>query len=474
MNQSIGTGTRPLRVAIIGAGPSAFYAADALFKQRNLACRIDMFNRLPTPFGLVRDGVAPDHDSIKAVTRMYDRIASNPSFRYFGNVTFGVDVTHDDLRPLYDQIIYAVGAQSDRKMGVPGEELAGSEPATAFVGWYNGHPDCAELPFDLSQERVAIVGNGNVAMDVARILVRSTEELASTDIADHALRRLRESKVREVIVLGRRGPAQASFTHPELKELEELADVDLVVKPEEVAPHEADEAALADKTVAKNVASLRRRAEETEHTRSRRITMRFLVSPVEILGEDGRVKAIKIEKNKLVTGSDGTVRAQGTGEFEVLPVGMVFRSIGYRGVALPGVPFDERSGTIPNEAGRVTLEGERITGEYVVGWAKRGPTGVIGTNKPDSAATVASMMEDIPLLPLGEDEARDPRAIERLLESRGCDYVTYDEWGLLDRAEIDRGAPQSRPRVKFIKVEEMLSYLRAGKDERKEQKLGRA
>lgn len=465
MNQSIGTSARPLRVAIIGAGPAAFYAADALFKQRNLVCRIDMFNRFPTPFGLVREGVAPDHESIKAVTRMYDRIAGNPSFRYFGNVEFGASVTHEDLKPLYDQIIYAVGAQSDRRMGIPGEELSGSVPATAFVGWYNGNPDCAELPFDLSHERVAVVGNGNVAMDVARILVRSPEELASTDIADHALARLRESKVREVILLGRRGAAQAAFTHPELKELEELAGVELVVNADEVAPHPSDEAALTDKNVARNVATLRRRAAETTHEHPRRITMRFLTSPVEILGEDGRVKAVKIEKNRLVQGPDGAVRAEGTGEFEEIPVGMVFRSIGYRGKALPGVPFDERSGTIPNEAGRVSRGGETVAGEYVVGWAKRGPTGVIGTNKPDAAATVASMMADLPRLPAGIDVDLDPLlAIPRLLEARGCDYVTYEDWGLLDQAEIERGAPQSRPRVKFIKVDEMLSYLGERRD----------
>jgi ferredoxin--NADP+ reductase len=296
-------------------------------------------------------------------------------------------------------------------------------------------------------------------MDVARILARSPEELASTDIADHALARLRASNVREVILLGRRGPAQAAFTHPELMELAELAGVDLVVNPEEVAADPSQEEALADRNVGKNVAALRRLAEVTEHAAKRRIIMRFLTSPVEILGEDGRVKAIRVEKNRLVAGADGAVRAEGTGVFEELPVGMVFRSIGYRGKALPGVPFDERSGTIPNQGGRVMRGGERVAGEYVVGWAKRGPTGVIGTNKPDSAATVAAMMEDLAQLPLGADEDRDPLATPRLLEARGCDYVTYDEWGLLDRAEIDRGAPQSRPRVKFTKVEEMLSYL---------------
>jgi ferredoxin/flavodoxin---NADP+ reductase len=314
LNQTIGTAVRPLRVAVIGAGPSAFYAVEALFKQRDLVCQIDMFNRLPTPFGLVREGVAPDHESIKSVTRIYDRVAANPNFRYFGNVTFGVDVTHEDLKPLYDQIIYAVGAPSDRKMGIPGEDLEGSYPATTFVGWYNGHPDHSGLEFDLSQERVAVVGNGNVAMDVARILVRSTDELAKTDIADHALACLRESKVREVIVLGRRGAAQASFTTPELKELQELAEVDVVVKPEEIALDAGSEAALAsDRNATKNVALLRRLAEATEHTNPRRIKLRFLMSPVEVLGEDGRVKAIRVEKTSLSSRATGPSGPRGPG-----------------------------------------------------------------------------------------------------------------------------------------------------------------
>jgi ferredoxin/flavodoxin---NADP+ reductase len=462
LSQTIGTATRPLRVAVIGAGPSAFYAVEALFKQRDLVCQVDMFNRLPTPFGLVREGVAPDHESIKAVTRVYERIAKSPNFRYFGNVTFGVDITHEDIKPLYDQIIYAVGAQSDRRMGIPGEDLEGSFPATAFVGWYNGHPDYSGLDFDLSQERVAVVGNGNVAMDVARILVRSTDELASTDIADHALERLRSSKVREVVVLGRRGPAQAAFTHPELKELEELDGVDVIVRPEELAAGAvSDTAAAADRNATKNLATLERLAGVSEHAQPRRIEMRFLLSPVEILGEGGKVTAVRVEKNELVPDGEGGVRARGTGEYETLEVGMVFRSIGYKGVALAGVPFNEKTGTIPNVAGRVVYAaGAVVTGEYVVGWAKRGPTGVIGTNKPDSAATVASMMEDLPSLPPIADRDRDPVLIEQLLERRGCEFVTYHDWSLLDRVELERGAAQQRPRVKFIAVPEMLSVIR--------------
>lgn len=462
MSQTLGTAARPLRVAVIGAGPSAFYAVEALFKQRDLVCRVDMFNRLPTPFGLVREGVAPDHESIKAVTRVYDRVAKNPNFRYFGNVTFGADLTHEDIKPLYDQIIYAVGAQSDRRMGIPGEDLEGSFPATAFVGWYNGHPDYSGLDFDLSHERVAVVGNGNVAMDVARILLRSTDELASTDIADHALERLRASKVREVVVLGRRGPAQAAFTHPELRELEELEDVDVVVRRADLELDAASATALAgDRNATKNMATLRTLAGETEHAGPRRIEMRFLLSPVEILGEDGKVRAIRVEKNELLPEKDGGVRARGTGEHETLEVGMVFRSIGYKGVALPGVPFHEKTGTIPNVAGRVMYDaGSVVTGEYVVGWAKRGPTGVIGTNKPDSAATVASMMEDLASLPPIADRDRDPILVEQLLERRGCEVVTYHDWSLLEGIEIERGVAQQRPRVKFIDVPEMLGVIR--------------
>ncbi len=465
MEGKLGTEARPLRVAVIGAGPAAFYAVENLFKQSGLVCQVDMFNRLPTPFGLVREGVAPDHESIKAVTRIYDRTAENPNFRYFGNVTFGMDLTHEELRPFYDQIIYGVGAQSDRRMGIPGEDLEGSYPATIFVGWYNGHPDYRDLDFDLSQERVAVVGNGNVAMDVARILVTDPEELAKTDIADHALARLRESKVREVVMLGRRGPVQASFTHPELKEFGELAGVDAVVDPADLELDENSAANLpGDKNANKNIETLRRYAAQTEHTQPRRIVMRFLTSPTEVIGENGKVKAIKIEKNRLVLHSDGTVRPEGTGQVETLEIGLVFRSVGYRGVALNGVPYDDKTGTIANVAGRVirTSTSQPVPGEYVVGWAKRGPSGIIGTNKPDSAATVAAMLEDLPHLHPIPDEKRDPALIVQLLKERKPDFITYADWKLINQAEIAHGAEQGRPRVKFTSVPEMLEVVKQG------------
>ena len=462
MDQRLGTEARPARIAIIGAGPAGFYAAEALLKQPDLACTIDFFNRFPTPFGLVREGVAPDHQSIKAVTRIYDRIASNPRVRYFGNVTFGTHLHHADLKPFYDQIIYAVGAQADRRMGIPGEELEGSFPATAFVGWYNGHPDFRDLPVDLSCERVVVVGNGNVAMDVARILLRSTDELATTDIADHALALLRESKVREVVMLGRRGPAQAAFTNAELKEFGELEGVDVIVDP---AVLELDEHSLEDleddKIASKNVELLRAYAAQSEGSTERRLYMRFLVSPREIIGENGHVKEVKIEKNQLAMDGYGGLRAKGTGVFETIEAGMVLRSVGYRSVSLPGVPFDEGTYTITNIAGRVvnTSDGEPIAGEYVVGWAKRGPSGVIGTNKPDAVSTVTAMIEDLATLPGIRDENRGLDKIEALLRKCKPDYVTWEGWKRLDQFEVARGAEQGRPRVKVTTVPEMLEII---------------
>ncbi|KAB8143309.1 NADP oxidoreductase [Chloroflexia bacterium SDU3-3] len=465
MDQRLGTPERPVRIAIIGAGPAAFYSAEALLKQKDLSYSIDFFNRFPTPFGLVREGVAPDHQSIKAVTRVYDKIAALPNVRYFGNVTFGLDVTHEDLAPLYDQIIYAVGAQSDRKMGITGEDLAGSFPATQFVGWYNGRPDYVDFDFDLSVERVVVVGNGNVAMDVTRILVADPEELAKTDIADHALAKLRSSKVREVVMLGRRGPAQAAFTNPELKEFGELHGVDVLVDPAdlELDPVSAETVA-SDKTAAKNVDMLRNYAANGEKGSPRRIIMRFLSSPVEIIGKDGKVAAVVVERNQLEADSRGGLRAKGIGSFETIEAGMVLRSVGYKGVPLAGVPFDDSTSTIANVAGRVVREGtgEPVPGEYVVGWIKRGPSGIIGTNKPDAVATVNAMVEDLATLPGIADDQRDPAKIVALLDERKPDYVTWEGWKTLDAYETSRGAEQGRPRVKVTRVDEMLAQINQG------------
>lgn len=470
MSQKLGTAERPLRVAVIGAGPAGFYAVESLLKQKDLVCTIDIFNRLPTPYGLVREGVAPDHQSIKSVTRIYERLADTPHVRYFGNVTFGRDLHHADLIRLYDQIIYAVGAQSDRRMGIPGEDLPGSFPATIFVGWYNGHPDYEDLQFDLAHERVLVVGNGNVAMDVARILLTDPDELAKTDIADHALEALRKSKVREVVMLGRRGPAQAAFTNPELKEFAELANVAVIVDPVDLGLDPASEARLADdKMATKNVELLRafaaRRAEMEAMPVARRLVMRFLGSPVELIG-DSHVQAVKIEKNQLYQTPEGGMRSKGTGVYETIECGMVLRSVGYRGVPLPGVPFNEASGTIPNVAGRVIENGsgDVVPGEYVVGWIKRGPSGVIGTNKPDAVATVHAMIEDLERLPGIDSANRDLGLIEALLQERAIKYVTFDDWKILDEHEVSAGEPQGRPRVKETSVPDMLDIVRRGQN----------
>ena len=458
----LGTADRPLRVAIVGAGPAGFYTAEALLKQKDLVPQIDFFEHLPTPFGLVRDGVAPDHQTIKAVTRVYDRILDNPAVRYFGNVTFGTDILHEDLKPLYDQIVYAVGAHSDRRMNIPGEDLQGSLPATAFVAWYNGHPEYRDLPIDLSMERVVVVGIGNVAVDVARILVRATDELAKTDMADYAVAALRESKVREVVVLGRRGPVQAAFTPAEVKELGELEGVDFVIDPAdlELDPHSQAEMA-ADREAQRNVEFLRQYASRPLKGAERRLVLRFFVSPVEIIGQDGRVAAVKIERNTLVVDNLGGLRARGTGQYDTVEAGMVLRSVGYRSTPLTGVPFDEAHYTIMNVAGRVvsTGNGEPVLGEYCVGWVKRGPSGVIGTNRADAVATVQAMVEDLPKLAGIPDENRDPARIEALLRERKPDFVSLADWKTLDRYEIEQGTKEGRPRLKVTTIPDMLKVM---------------
>ncbi len=464
--QQLATPARPLRSAIIGAGPAGFYAAESLMKQSNLVLTIDIFNRFPTPFGLVRDGVAPDHQSIKAVVRVFDKILADPRVRFFGNVTYGVDIHHQDLMQFYDQIIYAVGAQADRRMGISGEDLPNVFPALSFVGWYNGHPDYCDLPIDLSCERAIVVGNGNVAMDVTRMLVLSPDALQKTDIADHALEKLHKSKIREVVLLGRRGAAQAAFTTPEIKELGKLEGVDVVVDPHNI---ELDPASLAgiesDRTAKANLECLRGYAARTEHTAPRRITIRFLASPAEIVGVDGRMTGVKIEHNELVVDPNGGLRSKGTGSFELIEAGLVLRSIGYRSVPIEGVPFDHATSTINNIAGQVVHPntGEVVPGEYVVGWAKRGPTGLIGNNKPDSAATVEAMLADLPTLQGIRDDLRDPSRTVALLHERGIDYVTYQDWKILDRYELASGTEQGRPRVKVTSVPEMMAVIHQGR-----------
>ena len=460
-----GTETHPLRVAIIGSGPAACYAADHLFKQPDLVVEVDVFDRLPTPYGLVRAGVAPDHQKIKSVTKAFDLVAANPRFRFFGNVEYGIHITLDDLRRHYHQMLFATGAQSDRRMDIPGEDLRGSHPATAFVAWYNGHPDYRDYQFDLQQERVAVVGVGNVAVDCARMLSLSPDELAVTDIADHALDALRHSRIKDVYLLGRRGPAQAAFTPPEIKELGDLADADVIISPEEVELDPISKAAIEssnDKATRRKVEILQEYARRTPAGKKRRLRLRFLVSPVELIGDaDGHVAGLRLVKNLLTTTEAGSIVPQATDQYEEVRMGLVFRSVGYRGVALPGVPFNERWGVILNQKGRV-LDADTqqpLTGLYTSGWVKRGPSGVIGTNKADSVETVTCMVEDFTngvLLHCAHPEAS---SVEQLVRERQPRYVAYGDWLHLNRVEVTRGQAQGRPRVKFTRVDDMLAAL---------------
>jgi ferredoxin--NADP+ reductase len=461
----VGTAEHPLRVAIVGAGPAGYYAAEALLRQAEVVVDVDMYDRLPTPYGLVRAGVAPDHQKIKNVTAAFDKVAQNPRFRFFGGVELGRHVTIEDLRRHYHQIVYTTGAQTDRRMGIPGEDLKSSHPATEFVAWYNGHPDYRDLEFDLSQERVAVVGVGNVAVDVVRILCRTPAELEKTDIADHALEALRKSRVKEVYLLGRRGPAQAAFTNPEVKELGELEDADVIVRPDEVELDEVSRAAVQtadDRGTMKKVELLQALAKRPPAGKSRRLFLRFLVSPVEILGDaDGRVRGIRLVRNTLYATESGAIQARATDQGEELPVGLVFRSVGYRGVALQGVPFHESWGVILNAKGRVLDPATKkpVPGEYTAGWIKRGPSGVIGTNKPDAVETVTCMLEDARAGATLAPPQPDAAAVERLVRERQPACVSYADWRKLDELEIARGRALGRPRLKFCRVEEMLAAL---------------
>ena len=384
---------RPYHVVIVGSGPSGYFAAASLLKFADASdeadVRVDMLEMLPTPWGLVRSGVAPDHPKIKSISAQFEKTALDPRFRFFGNIVVGDHVQPAELAERYDAVIYAVGAQSDRSLGIPGEDLPGSVAAVDFVGWYNAHPHFEEMAPDISSGRAIVVGNGNVALDVARILVTDPDVLATTDIADHALQSLHDRGVEEVVIVGRRGPLQAPFTTLELRELgdlEGLGDVDVIVDPADFADISDEDVDAAGKAVRNNIKVLRGYAEREPRRAKRRIVFRFRTSPIEIKGE-GRVESIVLGRNALVD-ADGRIVAKDTGEREELPAQLVVRAVGYRGVQTPGLPFDEKSGTIPHTGGRI--DGSR--NEYVVGWIKRGPTGVIGSNKSDSQETVDTLV----------------------------------------------------------------------------------
>jgi ferredoxin--NADP+ reductase len=449
-----------LRVAVVGSGPAGFYAAGHLLASEDPTVEVDMIERLPTPWGLVRLGVAPDHPNIKSVSRAFEKIAARPGFRFFGNVDVGRDLSHEELTSLYDAVLYAVGAQTDRRLGIPGEDLPGSWAATEFVAWYNGHPDFQELSFDLSGDRAVVIGNGNVALDVARMLALTEEELAGTDTTDPAIEAIVGSGIREILVLGRRGPVQAAWTPVEVGELGELAGADVAVDPAQLELDPASEAELdaAPPTVKRNVEHLRDYAARQPSGKPRTIRLRFCASPVAILGDE-RVEAIELVVNELVADERGRVRPVPTDERAVIPCGVVFRSVGYHGVVLPGVPFDVGAGTMPNEGGRVLDDGARpVPGLYCAGWIKRGPSGVIGTNKKDATETVDLLLEDARagLIPA----ANSSESLESLLAERGVEAVVYAGWEAIDAAERSAGEPLSRPRIKLCTWDDLLAAAR--------------
>ena len=455
-----GSEGHPLKIAVVGSGPSGFYATGALLKS-DLSIDVDMYERLPVPYGLVRSGVAPDHPKLKQAILVYAKIAESTGFNFFGNVTIGKDLTVEALRDNYHAVIFTYGAESDRKLGIPGEDLPGSYTATEFVGWYNGHPDYCDRSFDLSHEVAIIFGQGNVAADVSRILAKTRDELKNTDIAEHALDAIDKSNIKDIYVIGRRGPAQAKFTSKELKEFGELEDCNPIVDNNELLLNPASEAELADKSNAgnkKNFDLFQGYAEQAPSTtKNRRVHFTFLKSPVELTG-NGRIERVKLEINSL-SGDAFNQSARGTGKFIELQTGIVFRSIGYKGVPIPGVPFDQRRGIIPNIDGRVMDENNSpVPGLYVAGWIKRGPTGIIGTNRADSVATVKSMTDDLNKLATSP-EKQGGRAVMALLENAGIRYVSFSDWKIIDQSEIARGAPIEKPREKYTTVQEMLDLI---------------
>jgi ferredoxin/flavodoxin---NADP+ reductase len=449
---------RPYHVAIVGSGPSGYFAAASLLKVADagddIDVRVDMLEMLPTPWGLVRSGVAPDHPKIKSISKTFESTALDPRFRFFGNIAVGEHVQAAELAERYDAVIYAVGAQSDRSLNIPREDLPGSVAAVDFVGWYNAHPHFEDMSPDLSTGRAVVVGNGNVALDVARILVTDPDVLAATDIADHALESLHARGVEEVVIVGRRGPLQATFTTLELRELgdlEGLAGVDVIVDPADFADISDEDVEAAGRTVKHNIKVLRGYAERQPTPGNRRIVFRFRTSPIEIKGEE-RVESIVLGRNELVSDDNGRIVAKDTGARDELPVQLVVRAVGYRGVPTPGLPYDEKTGTIPHTGGRV--DGSR--NEYVVGWIKRGPSGVIGSNKKDSQETVDTLIDDLrgaELSDVGDGRAED--LVEWLL-SRQPHLVTDDHWKLIDEHERSAGQPHGRPRVKLTSVAELL------------------
>jgi ferredoxin--NADP+ reductase len=452
----LGTPERPLRVAVVGSGPAGFYTVDALVKHKQITAEVDLFERLPAPYGLVRYGVAPDHQKIKSVTVAYDKLCENPKVRFLGNVHVGHgDVSVEELIAHYDQVVFAVGCETDRHLGIGGEDLEGSHPATSFVAWYNGHPDFTSYAVDLRSERAVVVGVGDVAMDLTRMMLQSPDELAKTDVDSSALEVFRKSRVREVVLLARRGPAQAAFATKELEDIVDLPGVEVVIDHDHVRG-DIESGEEFDGLTKRKLEYLATLATRKTGSTDKRAVFRFLTSPVEIIGDGGKVTAVRIEHNELVKDDKGRTSARGTGRNETISTGLVFRSVGYRGVPIPGLPFDDKQGLVPNVDGRVTKDGELLPNVYVSGWIKRGPSGVIGTNKSDAVSTVQKMAEDI----AGKALPPRPRAaIDDLLASRKVRVVTWADWRRIDRLERERGEAMGKVRDKLTRLSDVLSAL---------------
>ena len=446
---------RPLRVAVVGSGPSGMYATDALVSQDAFPVEVDVIDRLPVPFGLVRYGVAPDHLSIRSVRDTLDKVLDKPGVRFVGNVAIGDQVTASDLHSYFDAVIWTYGASRDRRLGIGGEDLTGSIAATDFVAWYCGHPDADRELFETllpTATGVVVVGVGNVSVDVTRVLAKTVAELEHTDMPQHVLDTLSKSQVTDIHVLGRRGPAQATFTTKELRELGELADADIIVKAEDFDLDEASAAAAAaDKAVSRNVEVMRGWIGRESAGHSRRIHLHFFARPHEIRGAD-HVETVVVERTRLT--SEGG--AQGTGEFFDIEANVIVRSVGYRGTALGEVPFDIDRNVIPHADGRVQRDGETVAGEYVAGWIKRGPTGIIGTNKKDATATVASLVADVEAGTLPEPATPTANAFDALLAARGIVAVSTAGWRAIDGAERALGASRGRDRTTIHQQDDLL------------------
>ncbi len=454
--------SRNLRVAIIGAGPAGFYAAAGLIKNlENVS--VDIIEALPTPYGLVRYGIAPDHQKIKSVSKLYERTAADPRVNLLANVHFGRDLNLAEINKHYDAVVFTTGASSDRSLGIKGENLAGSISATDFVAWYNGLPAYKDFINKLDAKAVAVIGVGNVAVDVVRILAKSVDELATTDITDHSLDILKDSKVKDIYMIGRRGPAQAKYTTKELRELGELINADIFVDKKDLVLDEASQKIANDtRAISIQLTELDNYADRKPEGKARRVHIKFLASPSEIKGSD-KVEAIVLEKNKLEPSPSGYINAVGTGQFETLPVDMVLRSVGYRGVKLPDISFDDKRGIIPNDDGRVLIEanGEIVKGQYVAGWIKRGPSGVVGTNKADAVITIKNLIEDFSNIDLTPDSNKNPEAIVQFLKDKGVEVVSFEEWKKLDEYEIAQGKKQARPRVKVVDTDKMIKIAKS-------------